>query len=205
MPNYELVDLVSRAASALKTHSDLVEQSHTAYADRTSFRRSHGIKVLAFCGFGRTGKDTAAEWWCKTAGLTYCGSASKMILPVIATMVGDDPDAVFAARHEQHEFWRLACHAIREHDLTLLVRLCLGSGDVWVGPRCGKELFEARRLGMYDYSYWVKRPVRPDPTVEYGEEDCDAVLLNNASVHSLYERIERLYQFAGGSFKQGVA
>lgn len=205
MANYAVVApeaFNTLACNAYEANKDYVRELIDKYDNRQKARKSQGTPVVAFCGWGRSGKDTAAQWWCRTSGLTYVGSASRIVLPLVAHMAGDDEEHCYAVRHDNKEFWIEACHALRRLDLTLLVRMALGAGDVLVGVRCGKELHEARRLGMFDYSYWISRQVPRDKTVEYGERDCDAVLDNNGAIGALYERIERLYRFVSGRFKQ---
>lgn len=206
MPNYTLLELPSRAAHALSTHATYVKELDVKFQRRHAYRKENTIPVLAFCGYGRAGKDTAAEWWCKLTGLEYVGSVSKIVLPLWATMAEVTPDEMWESRHKNKEFCIKASHALRERDLTLFVRMALGAGDCLVGPRCGRELHEARSLEYYDRSYWIENnKVGRDVTVEFNKDDCDAVLLNNASKHELYDRIERLYKFVRGSFKKEVA
>lgn len=204
MSDYTVVsaDVFNKLAmSAYEANKSYIDSLNNAFRDRQRLRKDATTPVVAFCGWGRAGKDTAAQWWCKTAGLLYSGSASKIVNPLVAHMAGDDPEHCFSVRHENKDFWIEACHALRRLDLTLLIRMALGAGDVLVGVRCGKELHEARRLGMFDYSIWISRMVPRDKTVEYGEKDCDTTVNNDGSVSALYERIERLYRFVSGSFK----
>ncbi len=204
--NYDRRGIDERALAALVEHKEYVTTRCNEYEARTKMRHEKKIPVLAFLGYGRHGKDTAAEWWCKVAGTTYNSSASRAVLPIVATMAEDTPEHAWEVRHDNKDFWIEACHAIRRRELTLIVKLTLAVGDVLVGIRCGKELFEAKRLEMIDYSLWLKRPtIGRDKTVEFGEEDCDAVLLNNASKDLLYTRVERLHRLVSGSFSKGAA
>lgn len=197
MANYTLEDLVDRADDALKANDAYVQDRLAKFKERSNWRAQHKVPVVAFCGWGRAGKDLAAEWWCKVTGFRYHGSASSTVLPILATMIGEKPEVVWEERHkpEHREFWIKACHAVRAKDLTIIARMTLGIGDVWVGPRCGKELVEAGNTDLFNYSLWIQRDTVPkDPTVEFEAKDCDSVLLNDASKSGLLRRVERFHR-----------
>lgn len=192
-PDYTLTNLVERAAEAKKKHKSYIDELLENYERRQRWRRKRAIPSVGYCGMGRAGKDTAAEFYCAHTGTKYPGSSSQMVLPIIATMVGISEEQAFAERHQHREFWIDACHAIRNPDFTLLLRMCLGAGDVAVGCRGRLELYHAVRDKILDVTIWIDNPRVPnDPTVEYGPEDCDFMVPNRGSHSELYSRIERV-------------
>lgn len=193
VPNYSLDGLSERAAAARREHADSIRAGLDAYADRARYRARAGVPVLAFCGRGRAGKDTGAEFVSELIGSPYAGSNSAIVLPLIATMVGISPERAWEERHEHRAFWIPACHAIREGDPTLLVRLSLGKNDMVAGIRGDLELREARVRAIVDCALWIDNPrVAADPTVEYGPADCDLTVCNHGTLLDYYTRLRRL-------------
>ncbi len=191
--NYSLDGLADRAAAAKDAHAGRLSDTLALYEGRTDHRRRRGIPAFGFCGMGRAGKDTAAEYVCAHTDAVYPRSASWQALPFIAHMIGVSEEEAWNSRHQNREFWIAACHAFRGSDYTLLVRLCLSAGDVAVGIRGRLELAAAVRTGVVDLTLWVDNPRVPkDVTVEYGPEDCDIVVTNHGSITEFYAKLHRL-------------
>jgi hypothetical protein len=190
--NYSMENMLERAQAALHKKRAYVSELLGKYDARHKKRRKANIPVIGFMGMGRAGKDTAAEFYCHRMGLAYPGSSSRIILPVIAEMIGVPEEQAWQARHDNRLFWIDACHAVRHGDYTKLLRMALGSGDVAVGVRGRLELYTAIQEGVIDYNYWIDNPRVPkDPTVEFGPDDCDALLPNYGSLHDFYRRLDR--------------
>ena len=137
-PNYSLDNLEERANAAKQALNDRLVELEGAYHERCILRAASGIIPIGFCGMGRAGKDTAAEYICKQSGAVYPNSASWLVLPFIAHMIGISTERAWQERHQRRAFWIAACHAFRGKDYTLLIRMCLGAGDVGLAIVTGK-------------------------------------------------------------------
>lgn len=192
-PNYSFDNLLERARISRGFHRDYVSGLLLKFDDRTTVRAEKKAPVVAFLGMGRAGKDTSAEYFCLTTGLTYAGSSSSMVLPIIADSIGVPPAQAWEERHQNRKFWIEWCHAFRHDDPALLVKMALGAGDVVVGVRGKIELHAVQQARLIDYSVWVDNPrAAVDPTVEFGEADCDFSIPNHGAVTDLYRRIDVL-------------
>src|SRR5688572_3415967 len=103
--NYLIQDLELRAARAKDKFADYLGNLEAAYQRRRDRRHECRWPALAFCGMGRAGKDTAAEFVCARTGMAYPKSASWLVLPIIAHMAGVPEDQAWAERHQRREFW----------------------------------------------------------------------------------------------------
>lgn len=192
-PNYSMSNLLERARASRERFSNYIEERLALYESRNVYRSRNRVPVVAFLGMGRAGKDTAAEYFCHRAGITYAGSSSSMVLPIIADSIGISPERAWAERHQNRPFWIEWCHAFRHEDPALLVKMCLGVGDVVVGVRGKIELHDVQSKGVVGYSLWVDNPrVETDPTVEFSVADCDFSIPNYGGVTDLYRRIDVL-------------
>lgn len=148
------------------------------------------MKIL-FCGFGRAGKDTAAMHLAKVTGLRYAGSFSWAALPHMAKFLGLHPCQAWEERHNNRQLWKDELDRLRSVDQCFLARRVIEEGDVAAGLRDKKEIDAVRIERLFDHIVWVHRPGTPvDPTVTYGPEDCDSVILNSAGLTDFYEAIE---------------
>jgi len=192
-PNYSLDNLMARARASREKFADYVAAKVAAYEVNQIARACRRAPVVAFLGIGRAGKDTASEYFCLTTGLTYAGSSSSMVLPIIADSIGVPLERAWAERHQNRKFWIEWCHAFRHDDPALLVTMALGAGDVVVGVRGKIELHSVQQRKLIDYTVWVDNPTVPDdPTVEFGVADCDFSIPNRGGVTELYRRIDVL-------------
>lgn len=197
-PNYTHTDLLERARASREKFKDYVAQKLDGFAERQARRRERAVPVLAFLGMGRAGKDTSAEYFCLKTGLSYVGSSSSMVLPIIADSIGVPPARAWVERHQNRQFWIDWCHAFRHDDPAMLVKMSLGCGDVAVGVRGKVELHTVQQQKLIDYTVWVDNPrVENDPTVEFGVADCDFSIPNYGGVTGLYQRIDVLVRMLG--------
>jgi hypothetical protein len=192
--NYSFENLEERMEAAKKHHWQLLHDYEEAYDVRCEHRKKCGILPIGFCGMGRAGKDTGAEYMCEhVLGMKYPGSNSQLVLPFMAHVIGLPKEQVFKERHEHREFWIAALHAFRGKDYTKIIRMCLGAGDVSVGIRGRLELDAAIRSNTVQLAMWIENPRVPkDITVEYGPEDCDVMVPNCGSLLEFYSKIQRL-------------
>lgn len=152
-----------------------------------------GLTTLAFCGYGRHGKDEAAYALHRQTYLHYDGSLSWAALPYMAERLGMPMQMAWERRHDNRELWRKCLDELRADDPTKLVRMSLEGATIVVGIRAKAELVSVREAGLIDHFVWVDRPgFGVDPTVEYGPEDCDCVLGNTGSLEDLDSSVRRL-------------
>lgn len=192
--DYSLSMLSDRAAVARAYYRDYLANLEELYENRRGVRRLDGVPAVAFCGMGRSGKDTSAEYVCAKMGIMYPGSASRLALPLVAHMAGTtSTNLVWNQRHDHRVFWINACNALRENDLTLLARMCLGAGDVLVGPRAKPEFDAYVAQGIVDWTVWIDNPRVPsDITVEFTAGDCDLMVPNHGTKEELFAKWDKL-------------
>jgi hypothetical protein len=189
--NYSTHDLEGRVAAALAVHRHYIEEMEERYREGLRRRRAAGIPTLAVLGYGRAGKDTAAEYLCAQTGLVYAGSSSDRLCRFVAHAAGIGEKEAFAERHSHRAFWKDVGDLIRGLDLLLLVRIALGWGDMAVGLRGGHEVRNCPKAGV-DVRVWVENGrVPPDFTVEFTADDCDLVVPNNGPVEEFHANLRQ--------------
>lgn len=149
------------------------------------------------CGPSRCGKDEAAIWLSQNTPLRYAGSMSQVIAPHVARRLGKTVDEVFATRHADKQLWFDVGNELRARDPLRIVRECLEKSDIVVGPRDDGEIVHARETDLIDLAIWIEREVPEDPTMTYGPELCDIVVLNLGPLHRMHESLRALARFAG--------
>lgn len=196
--NYNLDGIEDRAKLARVAHCDYISGLLREYDNRCVSRKEKGIIPIGVCGHGRAGKDTAAEFICGHTEAVYPRSASWLVLPLVAHMAGIPPEVAWQERHQHRECWIESCHAIRGKDYTMLIRMCLGAGDIAVGIRGRLELDAAVHQGIVGMTLWIDNPRVPaDPTVEYGPDDCDIMVCNGGSRLAFYAKLRKLLSLMG--------
>jgi hypothetical protein len=206
-PNYSLDGLSDRAEAARTALGFVVDERLKAYAKRRAGMAKEGIPILCVVGFGRAGKDTAADYLGPTFHLARGPSSSLTCLPFVTHMVYGKvtfEQTVYDERHSRREFWLHACNALREKDPTLLAKMCLALGEMVVGIR-GKPEFDAVvKDGVVDLTLWVDNTrVPPDFTVEFAREDCDVVVDNHTTLDQFHRRLARLGRVLYGRRAKG--
>lgn len=164
----------------------------------------NGKPVIAWCGMGRAGKDTAAEYARDKFGLVYAGGSSWVGRVYMAKRLSEDegrlvtPDEAYANRHKDRDKWYRYLNEYRHGDPTRLLRECLIYSDMICGPRDGFEMVTACKEGLIDLAVWVENPRAPvDKTVTFTVDDCDVVVHNNGTHELFYRRLDRLIASLG--------
>lgn len=153
------------------------------------------IKKLLIVGYGRHGKDEAAQYLSTVTQLKYAGSCSWAALPLMADYLGIHPQAAWEQRSQNREAWKSHLDELRRYNPTRILELALRSGDIVAGIRDKVELVGAREKGLIDYVLWIHRPGFPeDPTVTFDEFDCDESIDNNGDLYKFHEDLERWAQ-----------
>lgn len=153
---------------------------------------------LAICGHGRAGKDEAAKWFNENTTVRYSGfSTSAVIAPYVASVLGISEEEAFRRRHEDRQLWYEIGNELREHDPAFLARKTFEHGDIAVGIRDRDEMQAVLDEEMVDLAIWIERDVPPDPTLKYGQEMCDVIVLNTGELGAMFARLEALSKAMG--------
>lgn len=168
-----------------------------------SYEKPTGKPILAFCGYGKSGKDTAAEYLATVVdGWRYVGACSDVALPfVVAALGGSEEDfkSVFEERHSHRMFWFDVLNCVRSklgQEILAMAMLQRGSSSI-VGIRSGIELETVQRVGLVDLSVWIHRDVPVDPTVEYGARDCDVMIMNTQDLDTYHTKLRKFVRSLG--------
>lgn len=154
-------------------------------------------KRILFVGWGRSGKDTAAEYLSRITTLHYGGSTAWAAKEMVAEVLGVHPQTAWDTRHENREQWRQICDDLRAYDQTHLIRLALRTGEIIAGVRAGEELAAAKREKIFSYTVWINRPgTPPDPTVGFTEHDCQIVIDNDGTLEQFHEKLRDFARWA---------
>lgn len=162
----------------------------TPHQARAAFAHRKGI---LFVGWGRAGKDTAAEYVGRVTGLGYGGSTSWAGKEHMAKVFGVHPMVAWERRHDNRQRWKDELDKLRMNDQTVLIRRCLLDGPVFAGVRDKAELLAAREQGLLRLVVWVHRyGVPEDPTVTFTSQDCDDIVANIGSLEYFYDQLDHL-------------
>lgn len=167
------LDFPSVVAEAKHACRDYIDSQLELYCQRQEKRTAMGLPVLDFTGHGRCGKDTSAQFFAELVpGVSYGGSTSNIICPLIAHAMRISEEECFEHRHDDRQFWKDFCDEFRKADHSLLCRMSLGRGDVLVGTRGWLELKAGVIEGVIDFPVWINRNAVPvDPTMDYDAGD----------------------------------
>ena len=148
---------------------------------------------ILFAGYGRAGKDEAAQYLAWITKLRYAGSFSWAALPHMAQHLGMHPQQAWETRHHHRALWKTELDRLREHDQCYLARLVLKQGELAAGIRDKAEVDAVKREGLFDHIIWVHRPGIPvDPTVTFSPEDCNGEISNGGDLFEFHAKLKRL-------------
>jgi len=193
--DYSLDNVKERVEAAVKHNRLYIEERLQQYFQRKKVQQDRGLPVFSFVGYGRSGKDTAAEYIVKkTCGkLAYGGSNSYIMAPLIAHSLRVTVEEAFERRHENRNYWRVFLNTLREEDLTIIAKMSLAKSDMLVGLRGKAEVPAIVKERIADLVIWVERPqVEQDYTVEFTRQDCDLMILNDRELTHYHEKLDRL-------------
>jgi hypothetical protein len=186
-------DYKADVKKAYELKTGYVQRLLKAYVERQKYRDQHQIPVLAFCGYGRAGKDLGAEWLGHNYDILYGGSTSEIMNPLIAAVLEKDEKTCYAERHEDRLYWFNFCNTFRADDPTLLAKMLLSRSDTVVGIRGAIELESCISRGILNLAIWVENPrVDVDPTVEYISKDCDIIVENGGTKMEYFAKLRKL-------------
>lgn len=149
--------------------------------------------MIAFCGHGRSGKDTAAFMFSQITGLKYAGSISWVHKSIVADKLNLPEQIAWDTRHDCRMEWKLILDKLRVEDPAALVKNCVQIGPILSGIRNKIELQSALLQGVIKTAVWVARPgIAIDPTVSYDVSNCTHVLLNDGDLNHLRSQLKLL-------------
>ena len=153
---------------------------------------------VLFVGWGRSGKDEAAQFAELHLGLRYAGSTSWAAKEEVAKALGVHPQIAYDNRHRNRQFWKDHCDWLRRDDPALLVKWALKTGEICTGCRDKVEIYAAAPL--FDHLVWVHRPGTPeDFTVTFTVHDVCRVLggwylANDGTLEEYHTRLIHLFR-----------
>lgn len=193
--DYSLENVRERVEKSVQHNRQYIEERLGQYTQRKRYQEKHNLPVLSFVGYGRSGKDTAAEYIVKrTKGkIIYGGSNSDVVSPLIAHSLGVSSKEAFDRRHENRNYWRVFLNVFREKHLTLISKMSLAMSDMLVGMRGAEEVPAVIEEKIATLVIWVEKPDVPvDETVEFTKQDCDLIILNDRTLEDYYVKLDRL-------------
>lgn len=159
---------------------------------------------LFICGYGRHGKDTAANFLHARFGMNFVSSslycAEHVARPHLSVNYGIDyptVEACFEDRHEHREKWHKAIAEYNKEDLTRLSREIFHQHDIYVGIRSREEFLASRELA--DLSIWIYDPRKPNEGSEsctVNESDCDFTIKNAGTFDDLHRKLNKIFSRA---------
>lgn len=123
-------------------------------------------------GWGRSGKDTLAEFWEKQFGVKFTSSSwyccEKVVFPILRQKYG----YVFVKdcyedKHNHRSEWMNIISDYNKEDPSRLTKEILAQNDLYVGLRSKEELAASRHL--FDLIIWVDAEGR---IVKESEDSC---------------------------------
>lgn len=108
------------------------------------------MKIL-ICGWGRSGKDTLAEFWNQQFGVKFTSSSwfccEKVVFPMLLVKYGYVfVKDCFEDRHNHRAEWMQIISDYNKDDLSRLTKEILVENDLYVGMRSKEELAASRHL-----------------------------------------------------------
>ena len=155
------------------------------------------IRKLAIVGPGRSGKGEVCTYLSRAYGFRYTFGTSWVISRHIALEDGCVAEEAHARRHAERDRWRRVGDNLRSSDPAALARACLADCDLVEGVRSRVEIDAVIAERLVDLVIWVQREVPDDPTLEYGPDVADVVILNDGDLLALWRRLDRLMAAMG--------
>lgn len=189
----DLLSDVQQVCQQLRSYTDFCLFE---YAERKSART---VPVVAFCGYGRAGKDEAAIQLASVSEAVYGSSISRIMLPVMSSLLAKEPAEAWRERHMDRQLWRDAIDEFRcQEGFAAPVKMLLSRSDIVVGIRARPELLACVEDKVVDHLVWVDRPdTEIDPTVEYTREEIvelgGTVIVNDGSKEALKDKVQQLW------------
>lgn len=157
---------------------------------------NRGKCFLYITGYGRHGKDTAAEILRLAYNLQYTGSSWHMASRVVYPAMSDRYNSIeecFADRHTcRGEWFRLICE-YNSDDPARLSKEIFEFNDIYVGIRNREEIAEVRKQGYPVFVLWIdagdRVPVESTESCNLTIDDADFVIPNTTTLDDFVRRV----------------
>lgn len=162
-------------------------------------------KVIAICGNGGCGKDTAAAYLGSITNLRYVESTSRVAAVEVFKCMNalgicsyQNAEDAHRDRRNHREVWAKMIDLYNYEDPARLYKKCLEDQDILTGVRKRREYEACLAGGLIDFSIWIERAgFDDDSTQEYGPSLCDIVIYNNQCVKALETRLRKIADMFG--------
>lgn len=160
---------------------------------------------LFICGYGRHGKDYAAEILNQLYGLKFDSSSHFAMRACVREGLAVRHGLTYATEAECYadrvnhraKWFDLICEFNRE-DPARLARLMFIENDIYVGIRNVDELDACKDEGLADLVIWVDATERLGVTEDASSntitpEDCDFTVFNNGTKEEFVKKLARIF------------
>lgn len=157
---------------------------------------------IMLMGYGRHGKDTAAEYLRDRYGLKIANSslfvAEKAVYPLLAPLYNySSLDECYNDRHNHRQEWFEAIKAYNTPDLARMSREIFNTNDIYVGIRNADEFLAAKEQKVFEHSVWIDAEKRigtkeSDLSCTVKPEMAQTIVNNNSAVENMYNILDRI-------------
>lgn len=162
-------------------------------------------KKWLILGYGRHGKDFAAEYLRDAHGCQFTSSsmfaAQKVIYNSLKPILGYESfEECYEDRHNWRELWYQLIKAYNFKDKSKLAREMLECGyNAYVGMRDDKELEQCKKDCLFDIIVWIDAEERLGTTesiesCKVSKEDAHVIIDNNGTPEDLYHQLDMLVE-----------
>lgn len=162
---------------------------------------------LLIIGYGRHGKDEAANYLCHKykmkAESSSHAAARIFIFETLKSSFGyKTVKECFDDRHNHRDIWyQLICLYNKDNKASLAKEIMRDS-DIYVGMRDDREIEECVKQNVFDDIIWVDASKRvsykePESSCKVNENHANYVIENNGSLEELYANIDTYMKFKG--------
>lgn len=156
---------------------------------------------LMVCGFGKSGKDTAAEYWRDHFGMTFQSSswaAGEIFIFDLLMKKYDyaSKEECFADRRNRRgEWFNLICDYNKD-DKTRLAREILSKTGAYIGMRSKEEVQACKDQNVFDVIIWIDAEERVGKEFSLSctvtKEDADIIITNNGTEAEFKEKLNKV-------------
>ncbi len=166
------------------------------------------ISILIL-GWGRSGKDTAAELIEKYTGLEFCSSslfcAETVVFPELAEKYNyKNAIECFEDRANHREEWFNLINDYNNPDGAKMAREMMKESSIYVGMRDYRELKDCKEDNIFDIILWIDAPKRCKKesvkSMNLTKEHADIIIENNGTLEEFEDKIRRFCKILKTNF-----
>jgi hypothetical protein len=156
---------------------------------------------LLVLGYGKAGKDTAAEYWRDNFGMTFMSSsmaaAEIFIFDYMMNKYGyNTKEECYADRHNRRAEWFDLICEYNYSDKTRLGRAILAKTGAYIGMRSKEEVRACREQNVFDLIIWIDAEERAGKESEDSctvtKEDAHMIITNNGTLEEFTEKLKKV-------------